>query len=42
MVTQNGTGVTVLVTEIRRRIIVKKGEAEKIRNEVVEVAVVVR
>jgi hypothetical protein len=34
MVTQNGTGVRALLTETMRKIILKKGKAEKTRNEV--------
>jgi hypothetical protein len=41
MVIQNGTGVTALLTETMKGIILNKGEAEKIRNEV-EVAVIVQ
>jgi len=41
MVTQNETEVTALLTETTRGIILKKGEAEKIRNRV-EVPVVVQ
>jgi hypothetical protein len=41
MVTQNGTEVTALPAEATRGIILKKGEAGKIRNEV-EVAVIVQ
>jgi hypothetical protein len=42
MAIQNGTGVTALLTETMRRSTLKKGEAERIRNGVAEVAVVVR
>jgi len=41
MVTQNITGVTALLTETTKGIILKKGEAEKIRNGA-EVAVIVQ